>query len=81
LAHCAAALNQNAALAGPADDAARLSRMRFETGRDVFLDVLVAQQNRAAARQALAQSYMACGRRRDIAFKAVGGGWENAPRV
>ena len=59
LARYAASLDQNAALARAsqaADDAAKLARIRFDTGRDSFLNLLVAEQNRAAARQALAQS-------------------------
>ena len=82
LARYAAALDQNASLrraAASADDAAELSRLRFTTGRDNFLDLLVAEQNRASARTALAQSDTSVGDAAVSLFKALGGGWENAP--
>jgi outer membrane protein TolC len=84
LARYAAALDQNAALgraAAAADDAAQLSRVRYETGRDNFLDLLVAEQNRATARQTLAQSNAAVADAQISLFKSLGGGWENAPPV
>jgi NodT family efflux transporter outer membrane factor (OMF) lipoprotein len=84
LARYAAALDQNAALGRAttaADDAARLSRLRYDGGRDNFLDVLVAEQNRADARQALAQSNAAVADAQISLFKALGGGWENSPPV
>jgi len=84
LARYSAALEQNAALArasDAADDAAKLSRIRFDTGRDNFLDLLVSEQNRAAARQALAQSDMSVADAQVSLFKALGGGWENPPLV
>ena len=82
LARYAASLDQNAALARAsqaADDAAKLARIRFDTGRDSFLDLLVAEQNRATARQALAQSDTGVADAQVSLFKALGGGWENAP--
>ncbi len=82
LARYASSLDQNAALARAsqaADDAAKLARIRFDTGRDSFLDLLVAEQNRAAARQALAQSDTGVADAQVSLFKALGGGWENAP--
>lgn len=82
LARYAAALDQNAALArvsAAADDAAKLAHIRFDTGRDNFLALLVAEQNRAAARQALAQSDTGVADAQVSLFKALGGGWENAP--
>ncbi|HLZ77760.1 MAG TPA: TolC family protein, partial [Sphingomonas sp.] len=82
LARYAASLDQNAALARAsqaADDAAKLARIRFDTGRDSFLDLLVAEQNRATARQALAQSDTRVADAQVSLFKALGGGWENAP--
>jgi len=84
LARYAATLDQNAALAratAAADNAARLSRMRYDSGRDNFLDVLVSEQNRADARQALAQSNAAVADAQISLFKALGGGWENAPPI
>ncbi len=84
LARYSAALDRNAALArasAAADDAAKLSRIRFDTGRDNFLDLLVAEQNRAEARQALAQSETNVADSQVSLFKALGGGWEGAPPV
>ena len=82
LARYAAALEQNAALsraAASAQNAADQTRQRFDSGRDNFLDVLVAEQNRADARQALAQSDTNVANLQVSLFKALGGGWENAP--
>jgi NodT family efflux transporter outer membrane factor (OMF) lipoprotein len=82
LARYAGALDSNAALArasAAADSAARLSRTRYDTGRDSFLNLLVADQNRADAHQALAQSDVAVAEAQIALFKALGGGWENAP--
>jgi NodT family efflux transporter outer membrane factor (OMF) lipoprotein len=76
------ALDQNASLARAAqaaDDAADLSRARFEAGRDNFLDLLVAEQNRAAARRALSVSDTRVADHQVSLFKALGGGWEHAP--
>jgi len=84
LARYSGALDQNAALARAAtaaDDAADLSRARFEAGRDNFLDLLVAEQNRAAARRALAISDTNVADLQVSLFKALGGGWEHAPAV
>jgi len=84
LARYAASLDQNAALARAAeaaDDAAKLSRIRFDTGRDNFLNLLVSEQNRAAARSALAQSDQQVADAQVALFKALGGGWENAPPI
>lgn len=82
LARYTAALDRNAALgraAAASNDAADLSRLRFTAGRDNFLNLLVAEQNRAAARQALAQSDAEVAQDAVSLFKALGGGWEDAP--
>jgi NodT family efflux transporter outer membrane factor (OMF) lipoprotein len=82
LARYTAALEQNAALARAAEsaqNAADQTKQRFDSGRDNFLDLLVAEQNRAAARQALAQSDTHIADLQVSLFKALGGGWENAP--
>jgi NodT family efflux transporter outer membrane factor (OMF) lipoprotein len=82
LARYSAALAQNAALAratASAESAADQTKQRFDSGRDNFLDLLVAEQNRAAARQALAQSDTNVANLQVSLFKALGGGWENAP--
>lgn len=83
LARYSAALDQNAALRradAAASDAAALSRLRFTAGRDNFLNLLVSEQDRAAARSALAQSDSAVAEAAVSLFKALGGGWENAPQ-
>jgi NodT family efflux transporter outer membrane factor (OMF) lipoprotein len=80
LARYSGSLDRNAALgraSAAADDAARLSRIRFDAGRDSFLNLLVAEQNRAQARQALAQSDSDVADNQVAVFKALGGGWEN----
>ncbi|WP_019831916.1 efflux transporter outer membrane subunit [Sphingomonas sp. PR090111-T3T-6A] len=82
LARYAAAIEQNAALAraaSSAENAADQTKQRFDSGRDNFLDLLVAEQNRAAARQALAQSDTNVANLQVSLFKALGGGWEKAP--
>jgi NodT family efflux transporter outer membrane factor (OMF) lipoprotein len=84
LARYAAALDQNAALArasAAADDAANLSLLRFTGGRDSFLDLLVAERDRASARTDLAQSDTTVAEDAVALFRALGGGWENAPPV
>ncbi|WBO23163.1 efflux transporter outer membrane subunit [Sphingomonas abietis] len=84
LARYAAALDQNAALgraAAAADDAAKLSRIRFDSGRDNFLNLLVSEQDRDTARAALAQSDQGVADAQVSLFKALGGGWENAPPI
>jgi NodT family efflux transporter outer membrane factor (OMF) lipoprotein len=84
LARYSAALDQNAALgraAAAADDAAKLSRIRFDTGRDSFLNLLVSEQDRDQARAALAQSDQGVADAQVSLFKALGGGWENAPPI
>jgi outer membrane protein TolC len=84
LARYAAALQQNAALsraAPSAQSAAEQTNQRFRSGRDNFLDVLVAEQNRASARQALAQSDTNVAMLQVALFKALGGGWEHVPPV
>ena len=84
LARYAAALDQNAALSraeAAAADAEKLSRIRFDTGRDNFLNLLVSQQDLASAREALAQSDSTVADAQVSLFKALGGGWENAPPV
>jgi NodT family efflux transporter outer membrane factor (OMF) lipoprotein len=84
LARYAAALEQNAALERAAESAQRAAdqtKQRFDSGRDNFLNLLVAEQNRAAARQALAQSDTNVANLQISLFKALGGGWEGAPVV
>jgi NodT family efflux transporter outer membrane factor (OMF) lipoprotein len=82
LARYAGALDRNAALARAAkssSEAARLSRLRFDYGADSFLLLIDAERDRANARAALAQSDAAVADAQISVFKALGGGWENAP--
>jgi NodT family efflux transporter outer membrane factor (OMF) lipoprotein len=67
--------------AASASDAADLTLQRFTTGRDNFLQLLVAQQNRASARATLAQAETAVADDAVGVFKALGGGWQGAPRT
>ena len=82
LARYAGQLDRNQALeaaAASAEDAAALSRTRFDSGRDSFLQLLDAERDRASARAALAQSRAAVADAQVSLFQALGGGWENAP--
>lgn len=82
LARYAGALDRNAALRraeANASDAARIAGLRFDAGRDSFLQRLDAERDRANARAALAQSDAAVADAQVSLFKALGGGWENAP--
>ncbi|MCW3849602.1 efflux transporter outer membrane subunit [Sphingomonas sp. LB-2] len=82
LARYAAEIERNVALrraAAAADDAARIAGLRFDAGRDSFFLRLDAERQRATARAALAQSNAALAEAQIALFKALGGGWENAP--
>ncbi|RZI60285.1 MAG: TolC family protein, partial [Zymomonas sp.] len=84
LARYAGTLDRDASLrraATAADNAARLSRLRFDTGRDSFLQLLDAERERANARALLAQARAAVADAQVALFKALGGGWEAAPRI
>ena len=84
LARYAGALDRDASLtraAAAAENAARLSRLRFDNGRDSFLQLLDAERDRASARAALAQSRATVADDQVSLFKALGGGWENSPPV
>ncbi len=62
-------------------DAARLSRLRFDNGADSFLQLIDAERTRATARAALAQASADRADGQISLFKALGGGWEDAPTV
>ncbi|WP_448502651.1 efflux transporter outer membrane subunit [Sphingomonas sp.] len=64
-----------------AAEAARLSRLRFDYGAESFLQRIDAERARADARAALAQSNAALADLQVSLFKALGGGWEDAPQV
>ncbi len=63
------------------DDAARLSRVRFDAGADSFLSLLDAERDRAANRAALAQASADRADAQISVFKALGGGWQDAPAI
>tara|TARA_R110000782_G_scaffold182437_6_gene272677 strand:- start:9532 stop:10950 length:1419 start_codon:yes stop_codon:yes gene_type:complete len=63
------------------DDAARLSRIRFDSGADSFLQLLDAERDRASNRAALAQAAADRATAQISVFKALGGGWESAPAI
>ena len=82
LARYKGALDANAALTraeAASSNAARLSRLRFDAGSDSFLQLIDAERDRANARSALAQSNAEVAEAQVSLFKALGGGWENAP--
>lgn len=62
-----------------AANAARIAELRFDAGRDSFLQRLDAERERATARAALAQSNAALAEAQVALFNALGGGWEQAP--
>ncbi|VWX54341.1 efflux transporter outer membrane subunit [Novosphingobium sp. 9U] len=81
LARYSSALEANASLRraeAAANDAASIAGVRFEAGRDSFLQRLDAERDRAQARAALAQSNVALAEAQVALFKALGGGWEGA---
>lgn len=84
LARYAGALDRNAALVRAeksSGEAARLSRLRFDAGADNFLQLIQAESDRANARAARAQSDAAVADAQISLFKALGGGWQDAPAV
>jgi NodT family efflux transporter outer membrane factor (OMF) lipoprotein len=62
-----------------ASEAFRLARVQYEAGSVSFLDLLTAQAAYIQAQQALAGSDLALATDQVAVFKALGGGWENAP--
>lgn len=64
-----------------AGEAARLSRLRFDLGRESFLQLIQAERDRADTRAARAQSDAALAEAQIALFRALGGGWEDAPEA
>jgi NodT family efflux transporter outer membrane factor (OMF) lipoprotein len=84
LARLGGAIEREAALkraVTASDDAARLSRIRFDAGADSFLQLLDAERDRAGNRAALAQAAADRADAQISVFKALGGGWEGAPPI
>jgi len=67
--------------AAASERAAQLSGVRFRAGSDNFLQLLDAERDRANARAALAQARADRSDAQISLFKALGGGWEEAPDV
>jgi multidrug efflux system outer membrane protein len=63
------------------NEALRLAQIRFQAGGASFLDVLDAQRTLVSTQTALAQSDEALVSDQIQVFKALGGGWEEAPMV
>mgnify|MGYP003641362362 CR=1 FL=1 len=82
LANYARELDRRAALQAARDEAAtaaRLSRLRFDAGADSFLPVLDAERTLAAADAQLASSDALVTTYQIALFKALAGGWVDAP--
>lgn len=82
LARYAGALDRAAVLARAersSSEAARLSKLRFDAGADNFLQLIQAESDRANARAARAQADAAVADAQVSLFKALGGGWQDAP--
>jgi NodT family efflux transporter outer membrane factor (OMF) lipoprotein len=84
LARLDGAVEREAALARAAAASARsaeLSGIRYRAGSDSFLQLLEAERDRANTRAALAQAQADRAAAQISVFKALGGGWEDAPAV
>ncbi len=60
-------------------EAVRIVNLRYGAGKENFLAVVTAEQTLASAEAALAASQAALVTDQVAVFKALGGGWENAP--
>jgi len=63
-----------------ANDAQRLSQLRYDQGADSFLSLLDAQRTLASAEAALAQSNALVATYQIAVFQALGGGWDVAAK-
>lgn len=84
LARLKGAIEQEAALqtaAAAADEVARITRIRFRSGRDNALQLLEVERNLLSARAASGSAAAARAEAEVALFRALGGGWENAPAV
>ena len=61
--------------------AAQLAEVQYQNGAASFLDIITAQTNLVNAEQALASSDQAIVSDQVSVFKALGGGWEQAPEA
>jgi NodT family efflux transporter outer membrane factor (OMF) lipoprotein len=84
LARLGGAVEHESALAKAAaasERAAELTEVRYRAGADSFLELLVAERDRAVARAALAEARADRADAQVSLFKALGGGWIEAPEV
>lgn len=84
LARLKGAIEQEAALqtaARAAEEVARITRIRFRSGRDNALQLLEVERNLLTARAATGSATAARAEAEVALFRALGGGWENAPVV
>ena len=84
LATLASELDHHAALVAArahANEALRLAQVQYQAGSYSFLDLLTAQQASVEADQAVAASEQGLSTDQVAVFQALGGGWENAPKV
>lgn len=84
LARYAGALEQREVLARAetaSTEAARISRLRFQSGLDSSLQLIQAERDLANARTARAQAEASVAEAQVSLFRALGGGWEGAPEV
>ena len=77
--HSAEQTDKLASAARNAEDAARLSKLRFDAGAVDFLIVLDAERQSLAARDALVQSQVGQATALVSVYRALGGGWQEAP--
>jgi NodT family efflux transporter outer membrane factor (OMF) lipoprotein len=79
-----AELDRHASLITSRDQAriaARLAEVQYQNGAASFLDIITAQTNLVEAEQSLAGSDQAIVSDQVTLFKALGGGWEQAPEA
>jgi NodT family efflux transporter outer membrane factor (OMF) lipoprotein len=69
--------SQQMAAAAAAGDAARLTRIRFQAGRDNALQLLEVERDLLAARAALGAATAARAEAEVTLFRALGGGWQS----
>lgn len=84
LARYAGALDQREVLRraeAASTEAARISRLRFQSGLDNFLQLTQAERDLANTRTARAQADAAVVEAQVSLFRALGGGWEDAPEA
>jgi NodT family efflux transporter outer membrane factor (OMF) lipoprotein len=79
-----AELQRHGSLAGAADqslNAFKLAQIRYENGSASYLDLITAETDYVNAESSLANSSQLLASDQVTVFKALGGGWEQAPAV